>query len=274
MNQIPRRMSFFWSGRMSWLRWITLETFVKYNPDWEVYLYTSKIPPLPGHWLPNADDDWAYQGEDYLQRIPSQVHCKVIEPPIPLASAQLSDWFQWYILGNQGGFTADMDIIWVDSLTPTWEAVKRSSAVFCLQKGLMAIGLVGSMPGCQLFRDMVKCLPGPEDSSYQHYGVNHFYRFASVALPVGSGSNQGLIAITKLVGYYRKRGNYHFKVIVLPDYTVYPSGWGEIDRLWKASEPINQYSVGVHWFGSSSISRERALAITEDNWHKDQNKGD
>ena len=36
---IPRRISFFWHGRMSWMRFLTLQTFRRHNPDWEIHLY-------------------------------------------------------------------------------------------------------------------------------------------------------------------------------------------------------------------------------------------
>ena len=39
---IPKRIFFYWGGSdMSWMRYMTLYSFRKMNPDWEVILYVS-----------------------------------------------------------------------------------------------------------------------------------------------------------------------------------------------------------------------------------------
>ena len=70
MVKIPRKISFFWTGRMSWLRYLTLWSFRKLNPTWQVNLYYTEGPVAKRNWsLKTTDSDHAYGGPDYFSKL-------------------------------------------------------------------------------------------------------------------------------------------------------------------------------------------------------------
>src|SRR3990172_1327373 len=107
--KIPKQMNFFWIGRMSYMRWLTLHTFVSLNHDWKIYLYN---PPsetiIPKYWEGDTDDDSSYDGNDFSICIPPTIIQKQFNPPCPMGAAQMCDLFQWQLLASEGGFYADM----------------------------------------------------------------------------------------------------------------------------------------------------------------------
>ena len=264
---IPRCMNFFWTGRLSWLRWLTLTTFIKYNPDWRVYLYKPDVPTIPKHWSMDTDDDWEYQGADYTDRIPPQVHQCTYSIPGSMASAQMCDWFQWHLLAEEGGFFADMDIIWTAPLDPVWKTVRHKSAVFCLESGVMAIGLVAALPQCQLFQELATSLPTGANRDYQHYGTSMVYRFAGIRSPIKPASKPGDEALKRLRRHYK--GN--VDIGELPSETVYPLEWNQVDEVWKGQLPVDPKSVGIHWFGGSELSHYWNYLLAEDTWRNHRN---
>jgi hypothetical protein len=273
LNQtIPRRMSFFWVGRMSWLRWLSLKTFIKYNPGWEVRLYSSELPVLPKHWKMDTDDDHLYYGEDYRDRLPLAVNQCSYTPPRAMSAAQSCDWFQWHLLAVEGGFFADMDIVWRRGLDAVWNETKEADAVFCLESGVMAVGLVGSKPGCKLFQDMAISMVDEQNRDYQHYGTNWVYRFSGVKLPVNPAEKPGELALQHLRKHYSKDGRgAELTIADVPDYTVYPFDWNQVDTIWKEKREIDNRSVGLHWFGGNKLSRYWNQLLTEEDWQNHNN---
>ena len=268
---IPRRMNFVWAGRMSWLRWLTLHTFCKLNPDWEVHLYAPNSKPIAKHWTMNTDDDHEYTGKDYREDIPSQVIRSEFSTPLPMASPQMCGWYRWQSLATVGGFFCDMDILWVKPLQTLWEKVNQADAVFCLESGYMAVGLIGSRPRCKLFQDMASSIKPKKTDLYQYYGVDYVYPFCGVRDRKRSKC-PGKEALNRLRRHYGQFGRgATLNIREVPDYTVYPFDWLGVDSLWKQDLPINKKSLGVHWFGGNVISRKFSQQLTPENWKDHRN---
>lgn len=266
-SEIPRRMSFFWTGPMSWLRNMTLRTFVRHNPGWEVRLYFSEAPPALKTWKSDMDDDHEYTGLDYQAKVPQAVIRYPAVLPWPMSAAQACDWFQWRLLATDGGWFSDMDIIWIRPMDAVIKEAKTADAVFCLESGMMAIGLVGAKPGCKLFNDLAMSQEVEKRAcDYQYYGTDWVYRFAGIRPPLDPKTCPGEQALRRLRQHYSNTGPGFNQVIAdLPSQTVYPLGWRQIDQLWKADRPVDPRAIGLHWFGGHRLSRYWSQMLTEEN---------
>lgn len=253
--KIEKRAGLFWTGRMSWLRYMTLWSFKKFNPDWKVSLYYYPKPINSKTWSANPDADVTYQGIDYMERIDG-LDVEVVKyfPSSPkMPPAHICDIFQWNWLANHSGFYFDVDILWLQSMDGIYSTLKNSDAALCLEKGTTAIGFIGSAK-CSIFRRICN-FTKEEGAGYQHYGTQAVARaFQSRNVSKGIQRKYPYLDIT-----------------ILPDQTVYPLLWNQVDKIFEQDNKIGEDSIGLHWFGGDPISQVWNNRLTESNWQKYNN---
>ena len=272
-GMIPKRISFFWTGPMSWMRYLTLQSFRLHHPDWEIVLTAPEVECGKGSWKTHEDDDRSYLGHDYSNTIDALgVTREIWRPPVhTLAPAQASDLFQWGALATAGGFYSDMDVLWLRSLEPLRQQIEATDAAFCLEDGMMAIGFFAAQPKCRIFRDLLQYGLDSQNghaSSYQGYGTELVYRFAGVT-PVQS-KNPSEAAGVQAVRALRERYP-DMDITMLPQSTVYPFDWREIDKIFEFNVPVPRECLGMHWFGGDPISQKWNNLLTPENWTEHHN---
>ena len=116
LSRIPKRAFFFWGTEsLPWVRYLTLETFRKHHPDWEMFLY--RLPVLQKNTTNyNAVDCWPkvntlnikIEEIDIEKQLGVEFPCKFI--------TIYADIFRYIVLWKYGGFYADMDHLFFRSL--------------------------------------------------------------------------------------------------------------------------------------------------------------
>ena len=68
---IPKRIFFYWSGHnLSWMRYMTLFSFRKLNPDWDIILYLSDNTNTTKTWKGVEEQDFSnYKGHNYFNKL-------------------------------------------------------------------------------------------------------------------------------------------------------------------------------------------------------------
>jgi hypothetical protein len=247
---IPKKISFFWAGKMSWMRYLTLYSFRKYHPNWEIFLYTSNsFGDI--QWNSGEVDDRNYRGDDYWKKL-SRLNVQILKYDCSIKNlppAQICDIFQWDILSTKGGYYADMDILFLDTI-PEIEA----DVIFCFESGHFAIGFFGAKENCKLFQDIYAySVNGGDKRKYQGYGSNILYRIFRQA---------DIKLIRKL---YPK-----LKIMRLPDVAFYRFDWRYIPQIFQANH-IFSGTIGLHWFGGSILAQEWNDKLTPNNWQQYEN---
>jgi len=265
VNRLPKRMCYFWTGPMSWLRYLTLKSFRHYNPDWVIDLYKPVNLTPKRQWKTGEQDDaQRYKGQDWSTAVAELgIIQKSWKCPLPNASpAQASDLFQWQLLSGERCFYADMDILWTAPLEPVRESVCTSDAVFCLESGVLAIGFFGSNK-FEFFNELYK-LAMKSSRLLKHYqgcGTELIYDMLQISSNnVGSG-RAGRMAMQKLKKYYPASN-----IVEVPDQTVYPFDWRQIDDIFNKLVPLPEGTAGIHWFGGSNIAQHWNNVLTSDTW--------
>lgn len=105
MNNVPKVLHLFWGKNkpLSYLRYLTVKSFVKYNPDWgiRVHIPTSPIDSKPRLW-PTEITSSKFDYFDKLNDIPN-VDFIPVESTKEIGSVHTSDLLRIKLLHEEGG---------------------------------------------------------------------------------------------------------------------------------------------------------------------------
>jgi hypothetical protein len=117
LTNIPKIAYFFWGTQeFPWVRYLTLETFRKHHPDWQMILHKK---PILDDYSDNAEQAMACW--DKLEKLGIQVEDIDIEDelgitfPVPYITI-FADIYRYIVLNKTGGFYSDMDCLYWKSL--------------------------------------------------------------------------------------------------------------------------------------------------------------
>lgn len=274
MAKIPKRIFFYWANdKMSWLRYMSLSSFRKLNPDWEIVLYVSKQRIYKKSWNElNSQDFFTFQGKDYTKEI-EKLNVKIIDwelnDPLAntMASSHKSNFLKWSELDLNGGIFSDLDILYLRPMDDLYEKIKDYDGLVC-QNGWFSIGFLASKIGNDFFKDVYKqALRTYSPKNYQSAGVE------SVFNSLGCVESQALNSIqTK----YKNLNFYN-----LPFHIIYPFINGDIHvslknimRIGYNDDILNTLpkdTVGFHWYAGFPLSQELNNLLTGDNYKEYKN---
>lgn len=266
---IPKRIFFYWSGNnLSWMRYMTLYSFRKYNPDWEVILYLSNNNNNRKTWNSVEEQDFInYTGVNYLDRV-KELNVKIENVEFPQESNSLlvnispvheSDLFRYYQLHKSGGFYCDMDVLFFRSIDNFYEDIKDNYDTIVYQcPEYMAIGFLGSSIGNQFYGDLFNYgLHYFNTNDYQSLGVDLIYKMFG-------GNRYEANVLNKMKVKYNT-----LKIYSIPTELIYYFDWTKINYNFTNNVYVNKFpkeSVGYHWFGGSKISQNHNDVMNENNF--------
>ena len=116
MWNVPKILHLYWDrSPMSWFQTLTVKSFRKYNPDWEIRLYLPKQVYTGGsRYIPD------YTGPDFFNDVLTFPGVQVID--VDLNDYNISeghhnilrsDILRYHLLYEYGGVWSDFDVIWL-----------------------------------------------------------------------------------------------------------------------------------------------------------------
>lgn len=225
---IPKIAHFYWGNSvMPFMRVLTILSFKKQNPDWEIRLYSPKILSSSLPWK-TGEHTYSINAADYshlLDDIPIVVDMTNYGFSNQLSEVRKSDIIRTYFLKEPGGLWSDMDIIYFKPINLDL----NQEAYFCYsENGIHHIGFLLGAPGNKPFTQLFEvCKKSAPNSAYQAFGSDMYKRI------IGS--------------------NFPYKN--LSTNVVYPLIWGPVvSKLVENIEPnFPQETIGVHWYAASPI---------------------
>jgi len=125
LKKIPKIVHFYWGAKtLPFLKYLTVFSFMKYNPDWEIRFYSPLTLSEKKTWTTfehkferNLNNDYMF----LLRKLPLKffeldVNIPNIEDPREIPEVIKSDYLRWDILSNVGGLWSDMDILYFRSM--------------------------------------------------------------------------------------------------------------------------------------------------------------
>lgn len=241
---IPKIAYFFWGEGtpFSFLRLITLRSFRKFHPDWQMIMYVGK--PTRGYriWSTRDRQDFMKsQGiKDYSKEWESLgIEVKYFQKEMAVAPNFLSDFFRWEIL-QTGGWYLDVDQL----ICKPFDDLLSYDFIFGC-KSLCYVGVIGASTESKLpkiglseinkhYNPDDYCCIGPR--FFIHLNTQH----------------------KEFCDQKKKEKVYHTENEIF-----YPiSGSDGVSKLYSGTFEIPPKSYAVHWYGGHPLSQQFNASFT------------
>lgn len=273
--KIPKRMFFYWGARdLPFLRYMSVYSFQKLNPDWEVKYYmpikVSRHQPWPDKQFEsrkNRCKDYT----NYLSRLnikPTIFDFEAIGLSNDLNEIHKSDLLRYELLAQQGGAWADMDILFTKPMDQLLCNKQKSAATAFYYHGREdgvdtgnpknhAIGFLMSSSNNKYFTDVAKvakqnflakkrarkgyqCVGA--DLLNRHFPLDQIRKHYPGTVSVGK---EAVYAINDLSTIYD-----------VSDFSL-----------------LTDNSIGIHWYGGCERVKQMLLGVTHTNYRDYPNRG-
>jgi glycosyltransferase involved in cell wall biosynthesis len=278
LENIPKIANFYWgSEKMSFLRYMTISSFKRLNPDWSIHLYVPKGVNNSVGWRAvdshHQCDTVDYKAdEDYFKKLLNKYPIKIIEVDFSKSflknssEAHRSDVCGWTTLATSGGLWCDMDIVFFKSLNNSYinKLNKKTYDTFiCIDdrqdpvSKLSPIGFLLSSEKNEFFKEILNF------SIKQHNPQDYQSSGASV---IFNKFNNNLKFIKKTF----LKNTFHN----LEPSLVYYYDFKNLDKIFKNDnfdKIKNTEAIGIHWYGGHPLSQEYNNKINHKNFKNFKN---
>lgn len=269
IDSIPKIAYFYWGNtQISFLRYLTLFSFSKYNPDWEIRLIIpSQIYVGENTWLTH-EHKIKYSGKNYSDELSKIKNLKLfiidlkreynISDNIP--EVYKADLLRWILLGYYGGLWSDLDILFLKSMNSLYfnkENNKDIDAAICLieEAKTHLIGFYLSRQNSEFFKK-----------------VNQ--KNKNVKLNLASYQSVGCEMLNTIFPTMQKvKNEISKKIINFQPEIVYPISSTETSKIYNSNNMsiIKNKTIGLHWFAGDQLSMQQQSIINETNYQKFDN---
>lgn len=248
LSEIPKVAHFYWDQEcLPYLRYVTLLTFSKLNPDWELKLWQpfdlkSKLDRTwntDEHLYASTPKISYRENLDQLSNLTINCIDQISPLRTPLNGVTFSDLLRWKLLSGEGGLWSDMDIVYIKPICDISVNNKKNSgftSVVCredLTFDCHFIGLLMSAPNNNYFKQVLELSSNKFD--------------ADLYQSVGSLLIENVLP--KEVIYFNRNtiGNISFE-----DFYLYNPNEEDINSLFGGKLAKNfSHVVGIHWYAGS-----------------------
>lgn len=235
---IPKILHLYWGGeKMPYLRFMTIKTFIKHNPDWEINLYYPKHPALKQSWFTYENKNDLLLCKDFtpeLEKLPInkiEVDFEDYGVSNTISEVHKSDFIRLIKLNEIGGLWSDMDIFYIKPMNDFYlnkKFYKDIETFVCIREYGHSIGFMMATKGNKFFKKLGELsMQQYEPVWYQTLGARLYNKYFKTINEV----NQLTPAI-----------NIQMDV-------VYPHVAGNENELIDGTKPkFTDRTIGVHWY--------------------------
>lgn len=263
---IPKRIFFYWgSEKLSFIRFMSIYSFKKLNPDWEICLYVPLILETGDKW---ADKQFENRSDilDYTRMVSSMLGIKPIIFDFEkiglqnnLNEVHKSDFIRYYLMTEVGGVWSDMDVLFIKPITELYHnKIKCDKTTFYYYNG----------EGC--WQHGIGFLMSDKGSRYYDYVFN----MAKTRFNHNDYQTIGAELLnTKFLPKVIKEK--YPEAISLDPSCVYCINHDSHKYLYNMDgrHMINDDAIGIHWYGGSQYVRQLTLEVNHKNMNTYDNNG-
>ena len=281
---VPKRIFFYWGGSdLSWMRYMTLYSFRKMNPDWEMVLYVSDNVVNKKTWIGHVNQDYfQYSGSNYFSKL-KDLNIKIEKVEFPLeirerlknvSSIQEGDLFRYYQLYVGGGFYCDMDVLFFRPIDNFYNKIIDGGYDTIIHEyesshdWTVTIGFLGASTGNDFYKNLFE------------FGINDYINDTNNLNDYQSMGNQliykmflGVKNKCKIFNEFVSKYPY-LRFYNLSTSLIYKFDWTQIDYCFKNEIEIKDFdynSIGYHWYGGGEASQKYNNILTEKNYKDHKN---
>jgi len=277
-RNMQKVMYFFWANsQISWMRYMTLYSFRKLNPDWKIILYLCRPNKAKiKTWIDAPTQDFHnFEGRDYFQEV-HQLDITILRWELEnnvgmdvnkIGPSHKSNFFKWQILSRCSGFYCDLDVLFVKPFHSLYEQCKDSD-VLIAHHNYWSIGLLGSSGDNQFYRDLYKnAFQRYTPKQYQSAGVLSIHSWCA-KLEEDSKPYTNFITVKK---YYPNIRFFNLDMVY-----IYPWRYNQ-NQIKHVFSPRRKHTVlperciGIHWYAGTKISQKYNNLMNGSNFTKFNN---
>lgn len=266
--KIPKIAHFYWGGKLSFLRYVSICSFIKNNPDWHVKLH---IPSTTGNIIPKwktgeqrGSVSIQKNNKDYFNLV-EKLNLEIVKHDFSQYNfsndeheVHKSDFLRWILLSTDGGVWSDFDIIYTHPMHLMVDNDIKNSEIdtgTCRYNagswanGSHAIGFLMSCPDNLYYRNV-------SQMSKRFFNKGRYQTIGADLL------NKKFNSL--------KRASVGCKFLDIHPDNVYSIT--DINKFIKSDTYIQDYpnSIGFHWYGGHPDISKIENEINEKNY-KDNN---
>jgi hypothetical protein len=239
MLKIPKIINFFWDNSgMSYLQYLTIVSFHKFNPDWDIIIHESLETHQIVTWNTN-EQNLKYQGKDYYVELKKLPYVKINTVDFNkigffenVSGVYKSDYIRWYLMSTVGGAWSDMDILYFKPLT-SLNLIEEAETVICNRDFGNIIGFLMSKPDNDFFKKI-------HENSTKYFNANKYQSIGSELMNL-------------LFDEIKTSEN----IVNLESSVFYSYNHLNIDKIFNSNDLsfLTDNSIGIHWYNGSDISK-------------------
>jgi len=242
---IPKILHIYWGGGpMYYLRFMTIKTFMKYNPDWKIMLWYPKYPNTNFTWNTGEQNSDLYCKDffDEAMALPiqkSSVDFKDYGFSNNMSEVHKSDFIRLVKLSTIGGVWSDMDIIYFKPMTDLYFNIPENNQIETVYCNRVYGHSVGFLMGCEnnvIFHKLM--LNTKENFNPQHYQI-----MGSLTYNYVFPTEESIYQISPAI-------NMSMDV-------VYSHNAGDIPNIINGTKAkFTNESIGLHWYAGSPLWKD------------------
>jgi len=260
LENIPKIAHFYWGEtKLPYLRYLTVSSFVKFNPDWTVKFYYPKKRQKQKSWSTHEHKYDLNIKKNYYKQL-RKLPIELIEYDIKkelnisneMSEVHKSDYLRWHLLSTVGGFWGDMDIVFFDSMNKinvNRVQNKAIDTVVCYKLPFaFSIGFMLSSANNDYYKHI-------KDKALKHYNPNNYQTMGTQLL--------NNISYDQMIKKFP-----HLVVGNLSYDTVYAYNTHRLKEIYKTNtlKHFKPCSIGLHWYAGHPLACKYINELTEKNY--------
>lgn len=261
----PKNIYFYWGNKtMSFLRYMSLYSFKKFNPNWNIILIKRRNSIIPKEygWEERLDSLY-FKGEDCSNLLDDlDITIKYLEEEYPeiaeldIQENHISDVILWKILSEDGGIVSDTDVLFYKPID--YEKIKD-----------VDVGLI-SFQGYPR-KDYIPL-------SFMIGKPNRFFRQMyqksknEINTEIWDNSPSLMDSFKQIKNIFN-----NLNIVRLPSHLVFPFSETKKEpqeyfkMMFEKETKIPKDSIGMHWYGANPNSQRFNNKLTKDNYKNSDN---
>jgi glycosyltransferase involved in cell wall biosynthesis len=265
LKSIPRIVHFYWGNRtLPYLRYLTIYSFYKYNPDWKIKVYRATKPTTKKTWG-STENKYEFGGGCYWYKL-EDLDIEIIDFDMSdigvsnnIAEVFKSEYLKNYLSTEYGGLWSDMDIIYFESMNKLSVNIKENENVTNVisihEVYGHSVGFTLAAPKNEyhdFFLEQAK--KGLNEGAYQCIGPDMVNKHA----PYISTISQKFPRTT---------------AVNMAIDSIYAYDYFNIDKIYESSDMsrYTEHSIGLHWYGGYTKAGKFVNELTPYNYKQYEN---
>lgn len=245
-NQIPHIFNCYWDkSPMSYMAYLTVASFVYYNPSWLIHVYVSSHPAGINNRFKQQINNVKKDFWEDLIKLPNikvvTIDFETIGFRNDIAEAFKSDYLKWHLLGTVGGIWSDFDILYINSI---------ENAVLEKNPNFDTLIFVSDVNG-DCYYPTGFFMSKPQNDFFIKL-KNISKTFLNLAIHQSIGPDMIKKIWPKHTDILKEFPHLHF--LVEDKYVYLPYEWWQLNKIFvdNSTENLQPKTVGIYWFRGSN----------------------